>query len=648
VLPCALLLIATIFVLGPPLGRAFLSPAPHNDIWGQWIVQGLLRPEPTEHARYLIALAGPLLVSGGMLLLAGRRIHGRATYALATAGQALLVAFLLACLVYQHAHVGEFGREVYFTLPTLVVALVVAALMTGALQRRRTAKRIVRVARETSAKHAAAIVLAALFVGLWLLTAFNTDGTIERANYEVRVNIPWWIDEPGSLLGGHAPLVDFHAQYGQLWAYVAAAAMTLLGSSLAVYSGVMLAGTAGALAAAFATLRRLAGSSLAALALFLPFVATSFFLETGPLENRYGPANLFSLFPIRYGGPFLLLWLVVRRTARRVERPPVALFALAGLVTINNVEFGLPALGATLAALLWTAPSRSRTALARLAASTVAGLLAAVALVALLTLVVAGSLPHFGMLSTFPRIYGKEGLNMIPMPALGLHLVVYATFAAALVAATARALPGEGARDPEMTAALAWAGVFGLGAGSYFVGRSHPDVLIDLFSAWALTLSLLLIVVVRAVAQRSSRRPRAVELLVLAGFGLAVCSLAQTPTPWSQVQRLQRTAPFDRLAAQRSVIRRLTHRGEVVALLLGQGHRIAAEVGIDDVAPYSFIEAMMTRGQWEETIAALRAAHGRRIIVPARYVFPEQARWLIARGYRPYFQSSTVVALVGP
>jgi len=633
-------------VLGPPLGRALLAPPAASGIWERFVVEGLVRPEPTEHARYLVALSGPLLVCGAVLALRGRVVRGTTATALTGAAKALLVAFVVACLVYQYVHVGEFGRAAYFTLPTLLVALAFAAAAAVVLHAPRALARTAGVLRETAAKRAVAVALAALFVGAWLLSAYDTDGTIGLANYEMRINVPWWIDEAGALLDGHAPLVDFHAQYGQLWAYLSAGGMELLGASLAVYSAIMLAGTAGALAAVFATLRRLAGSSLGALALFLPFVATSFFVEAGPLANRYGPANLYSLFPMRYGGPFVLLWLVVRRVARGDGRPPVALFALGGLVAVNNAEFGVPALAGTLAALAWTAP-RSRAVLARLAASAAAGIAAAVVLVAALTLAVAGSLPHLGMLATFPRIYGSDGLNMLPMPVLGLHLVAYVTFSAALVVATVRALGRTGEHERALTAALAWAGVFGLGAGVYFVGRSHPDVLIDLFAAWALALVLLLVVAVRAIARRPSRRAGVVELLVLAGFGLAICSLAQTPTPWSQVERLERTASHDRLATTTELVARLTHRGEAVALLVGQGHRIAARLGLDDVAPYSFIDAMVTRRQWEETIAALRAAGGHRLIVPED-LFQEQADWLLEHGFRPYFRSARAIAFSRP
>lgn len=645
-LPCGLVLVATIMALGPPVGQALFAPPADSGVWREYLTAHYVRSEPTEHARYVLALLGPLLVSGGALLLAGRQMSSRLTPLLVTLARAALVAFVVAGVAYQQVHVygsaitgGSPERTVYLTPVTLAAAFAIALAAALALGRRDVVARLTTMARETVAKRIGATAVAALFVLVWLLSAYNTDATIRAANLDTRINVPFLIDESFAVLNGQSPLVDFHAQYGQLWAFVGAGGMALLGTSLGVYAAVMLAGTAGAMAAVFATFRRLTGTSLVALALFLPFVATSFFMEVGPPENRYGPANLFSLFPIRYGGPYLLLWLVVRR-ARNAGRPParelVGLFALAGLVAINNVEFGIPAFGATLAALIWTAPSRSAPALARLAASALAGLAVAIATVSALTLAVAGSLPHFGMLSTFPRIFAVDGFGMLPMPAFGLHLVVYVTLAAALVVATVRAVSGE--RDAALTGALAWSGVFGLGAGAYFAGRSHPHVLIDLFSAWSLALSLLLVVVVQAIASRAPRRPALVELLVLAGFGAMVCSLAQTPTPWSQLERLDRTTSQARRGALTRVVERLAQPGEPIALVFKQGHRIAYDAGVRNVAPYANIGSMMEREQWEQTIAALQRANGRVLVLPQQLLFQEQVDWLVGAGYQPFFR----------
>jgi len=640
-LPCALVLLGVVVLLGPPLGRALLEPTGADVFWRHYVVERVVRPEPTEHARYLLALLGPLLLAGCAFALARRTAPGHtAVRWLTLLSRAALVAFVVVCITYQERHLydasytGGVFRTTYFTPVTLVAATVFALLAATALGHPPTRDRLVRAARETPRRRAAAFAVAGVFAFLWLLSAFNTESSATILNGAVRGNIPFWIDESFAILDGHAPLVDFHAQYGQLWSYVAAGTMSVLGASLTVYALTMLAGASAALASLFATFRIVTRSSVAAVALFVPLVATGFFMESPPLDNRYGPSDLFSLFPMRYMGPYVLLWLLVRRVRRRSSAAPVALFAVAGLVAINNVEFGVPALVATIVALLLTLPERSRAGLLRLAGGVAAGLACAVALVAALTLAVAGSLPHFGMLTTFPRIYGVEGFGLLPAPPLGLHLVVYLTFAAALVVALLRSPRA----DPALTAALAWAGLFGLGAGSYFMGRSHPHVLIDLFSAWSLALGLLVVVVVHAHLRRASRWPTVSELLVLTGLGLAVCSLAQTPTPWSQVARLSEGLPAsepDLLPnVTRRVIAQMTHRGQHVAVLVKEGHRFAYEIGIDDVTPYANIESMLTIGQWREMLVALRAAHGTELIVPRERLLPENTAWLQRAGYR--------------
>ena len=642
-LPCALVLLLVILVLGPPLGRALLEPRGESTIWQHFYDLTAVRPEPVEQARYALALLGPLLASGAVLALARRRVRASLPPVATLLGQLALVGFVVWCVAYQRGFVYERaymggrppGSTVYFTLATLVAAVAIALLTALALSHRATVARLARATRETAARRAAAIVVAALFVLAYLLSAFNTDGTINIAHAALWDHMTFWSDEAFSILAGHAPLVDFHAQYGQLWAYVAAAGLKLLGASLGVYAAIMLAGTAGAMAAVLATFRRLAGSSLLALALFLPFVATSFFMKIGPPENRYSPAGLFSLFPMRYLGAYVLLWLVVRRLDRGAARQPLLLLLLAGLVLINNPEFGLPAFGATLAALVWTAPHRSAAAFGRLAASAAVGLAGAAAIVSVLTLAVGGSLPHFGMLLTFPRIFGAEGFGLLAMPPAGLHLVVYVTFAAALVVATVRVVGGD--EDRMLTGALAWAGVFGLGVGGYFLGRSHPHVLIDLFSAWALALALLAVVAVRAILRRPSRRPTPAELLVLVGVGVAACSIVQVPTPWSQIDRLGRTQPADvRIStAITDIVDQLTNKGEPVALLVKLGQRIAWELELEDVTPYANIDSMMTEEQWEETIAALERAGGRQVILAQETLFADQVDWLAEAGYRP-------------
>ena len=240
--------------------------------------------------------------------------------------------------------------------------------------------------------------------------------------------------------------------------------------------------------------------------------------------------------------------------------------------------------------------------------------------------------------------------------------------------ATVRAL--RGAHNRVLTGMLAWAGVFGLGAGFYWVGRSHPVALKYQFSAWALALALLTVVAVGELSAPRLRRGAATALLVLFGFGAMACSLAQTPTPWGQLQRLnapfvatyavpyaEPLAPSKDPQARRFVStladgpnRFVFRRGAPVAILLTTGHRVADAYGIVNVSPYTGIESLQTVQRVEATIAALRAAGGNTVILPDPLdpsILPILSRngfeLLTQRGLRPYVPGRTrPLALVWP
>jgi hypothetical protein len=178
--------------------------------------------------------------------------------------------------------------------------------------------------------------------------------------------------------------------------------------------------------------------------------------------------------------------------------------------------------------------------------------------------------------------------------------------------------------------------VFGLGSGSYFIGRSHPEALIATFSAWTLALALLTVAVITTIAEHPRRRPDVAMLAVLLGFGLAVCSLAQTPVPWSQIQRLD--APFLPTefstnenpfvpvpeAVTEQVVASLADgpshfvvkRGAPVAILLTNGHRVADAYGVVDVSPYTGTESMQIEERIDAALDALQKAGGNTVIVP--------------------------------
>jgi hypothetical protein len=665
-LPCALLAALAIALLGPPLGRVLHAGAPSYTLWRD--VRWAALPEPTEQARYLLALGAPVLFALATVaaMRRGLRLPARMVALGVPAVQALGLALVAVCVVVQERHRYEVPyyqatvvhRWRYFTPPTLAVAIALAAGALLALRSGAVRARTASWARDTRVRRIAAGAAAVALTLVWMLHAVNTDASILGTSPHEWQPATFTLDETYAVLNGRTPLVDFTAQYGSLWPYATALALLVFGKSFLTFSLAMCAITVVALLAVYGILRRVTHSALVALALYLPFLATSLFKVGGTNASRYTFGDYFGVFPLRYAGPYLVAWLLARRLERGwTTRTSLLLFTAAGLTILNNVEFGIAALGGCVAARLWTAARLDARALGRLAAEVAGGLLAASALLCLLTLARAGALPQLGRLTDYAREYTASGFGLLPLPgALGFHLVVYLTYVAAIGTATVRAL--EPAPDRVLTGMLAWCGVFGLGAGSYFMGRTHPELLIAMFSIWALTLALLTVAVVRRLAERP--RPSLAALATFAGMGLAVCSLAQVPPPWTQIDRLQAGAPSGPIqpgfppppqfgkaflpdASTRNFFTSGTG-GTRVAILLTTGHQIADAFGLVNVSRYTGMYAMPTRERLATVVRDLRRAGGTTLFLPDTYrqVYATLGRWGFQRsgGQVPWGETS--------
>jgi hypothetical protein len=621
-------------VLGGPLGSLLLAGHGHDTFLPEW--QPLLLPKRAEHGRYLIALAAPVLLAAATAVFARNppRLPPRTTRMLVVAAECAGAAFIVVCVwIQRHTAYGPANSyslesyphgfvQDYFTVPTLLVAAVLAGAATYVVRNEAVRDRLTRAlsnpGRRTAVVGGAVAVLA---TAIWILAGVNFDDTLRNASGATISNVKWPVDEAFAVLDGRTPLVNFTPQYGALWPFGTALVMSVLGATFSVFSLTMCAITALSLLAVFAVLRRVVGNALLALLLYLPFLATGFFAMQPPMVDRWGGLTSYSVFPLRYAGPFLLLWLIARHLDGARPRRAWPLFLLAGLVVLNNPNFGVPALGATLGALLWTAARPHGRGIARLLGDTLMGLSAAYALVAVLTLLRAGSPPRLSVLFLFSRIYGFDGFAQLPTPALGMDIVLYLTYAAAIGAGTVLAVRGDSRRL--LAGLLVWSGVFGLGIGSYYMGRTAPEALVTMFSAWALSLALLAVAVVGQIA-RSPRRPLAVaHVAVFLGMGVAACSLAQTPAPWTQIERLQRTAaPVDVAspALKRILVGYGGGRPEAIMNILG--HRTAYESGVVDVSPYVGILTAFTVQQVNAVLGALRDAGGRLLVLPTANAFP--------------------------
>jgi len=621
--PALAIAAAVVALLARPLGQLLFTP-PSYHYWAPELVV----PKPTVQAGYVLAVACVVAYACAIVVVRTRRtlepVWQRGIVGLT---QVALLAFL-AVAWYEQRNVvtGETARH-FFTLATVLVAAALAASMTvwiGALGRSGLPVRLraARVHASSSRMTAGACLgVAAVLTVIWLLPVVYTDRNVAFAPSDVLYLDRFFFDEATAVLNGRSPLVNM-ATYGAIWPYLTALPLTAFDGSFFGFSLLMAAISGTALLALYDVLRRVTTRPPAALALYVPLLATSLFTINklsvpGVGEVRYFSGNYFGIWPLRYAGPYLLAWLTVRWIGRRRPRrcATALLFMAAGLVVANNVEFGVAALAGTVAAAVCALRPLSGAQLRRLGHSVASGLAAALGLVCAFTLIRAGSLPQVDVITAYGRVFASGGYGNLPLPALGFHLVLTATFVAAVATAAARTR----ARDPELalTGMLAWSGIFGLGASIYFYAyRSHVFSVMHLFSAWVFALTLLVVAVVRA-SSRQRRWPTLPEIAVLLGFGLAVCSIAQIPQPWEELGRLRKTAseqPF-RDAAAAAAIKASTAPGEHVAIIDALGHRTAREAGVVSVASYTGLEQIGASEQMEDVLDLLEREGGRRVFV---------------------------------
>ena len=655
-IPCALLTYLAVNAVGPWLGdRLFPAHSAFHFLGST--------PDPRAHATevgaFLVSLAGPILLALTIVWLARRRRALPQAVAIGAVAltQAALIVVIAACIQGQRR--PQFGFD-YFSTRTIAVSAAIAVVLLLASRSPRLHRLFGQRAAERRRVQLAIGAVAVVVTVSWLLPAVQTERSITNALDITREQMGFAIDESFAVLNGLTPFVTFTPQHGGVWAYLVAALLLVVGKSMLAYTTVMASATTVVFLATFGVLRRVTRNSLAALLLFVPFLATTLFPTGENHERLVSLATFFAYYPMRYGGPLIVGWLTARYLSAPERRRPWPAFALAGIVVMNSPAMGVVAAGAALAALLWAKWPGDRAEARSLATHVVGGFTAGVALIAVVTLIRSGSLPHVGQLTEYTRMRALNGLAGVPLPSLrGLPLVIYGTFGAAIATATALTIGSR--RDPVLAGMLAWVGVYGLGSAVYYVAG---EGLVTSFSAWALAVGLLAVAAFRSLATGGVRRQVAPALVIFFGLGLTACSIAQFPAaPWRQVQRLRSPTlgspgngypvpPVEADVARHLVSiadgphRFVVRRGAPVALFSTQGHRIADEFGVRDVMPYSGYYTLQTVEQVERTLDALRDAGGNTVSVQqATEIYI--TRILVRRGFailtddglrRPHFE----------
>lgn len=183
-------------------------------------------------------------------------------------------------------------------------------------------------------------------------------------------------------------------------------------------------------------------------------------------------ANSYPPTAVRYVGPLVLLAVLLwcQRRLRDGWRADVVVGLLAGVVALDNADFGVPAAAAAvLVRLLATREGR-----ARCAGRTVAGASVPFALACLVTGLAPTAMVRGWLF--FPLQFGARGFFNVPAPVLGPWAVT-ATLAAALaVLAAARLERADDERQRSIACACLFVAVWTAGSLSYVTGRSYAQV----------------------------------------------------------------------------------------------------------------------------------------------------------------------------
>ena len=415
--------------LAPQLAR--LYPEPVHDVFSLWRTTVL--PEPLEETRSILALGTPFVVAAAIIAFGTPGAPSRSLNRLIVPAQAAAIVLLVAAVLKQPRQSGfliDYFQPYLLSVPNLVAGVVIGILLTVGTLRwsGRLPEAISRSASRLKGGSALPLGIAVVATAVFLLPAVVTDATVGHAGPLASGHIPVQAEDYLAAVNGRTPLVDYIAQYANLLPLLLEPVLKTFHSSLTSVSIALCTLSAIALLSIFGVFRVVTRGSWTALALFLPFLALALFPwnDNGPYRNF--DANYYGILPGRLLGPFVLAWLCAVSTRRRI--PTWALFGFGGLVSINNIEFGLPALLALLAA---TAMGSERVRLdprrlGRFAVEAAAGLVGAVVIVCAVILLRAGELPNPTLLTYFNRLFLRDSFGLVPMPTLGLHWALYATY----------------------------------------------------------------------------------------------------------------------------------------------------------------------------------------------------------------------------
>jgi hypothetical protein len=595
-------------------------------------------PEPVEQTAYVLAVAVPvvLMCSAIVLLRLARVFEREERRALWVAAAAVVAQLLLVgCVGYALAYESEhpWAVPLHRVMPAQTVLVLCLAGWLALRWQPLSWKARWASARPVLSKWPGlAWLVAAGWAVVRLLEQVFTDRDAVQMPSVEGVHLPFQMGEFAAAANGRVPLVDFHSQYVNLLGLLLRPVFSLTGFNITTFTSAMAALSLVGFWLIYRVFVRVTGSSWVGLLLFVPWLGVSLVNMEPDGSGRMSAFSYYAVGPMRYLGVFVLAYGTAYYLAAPRLRRLVVVSCVAGLVVLNNLDFGVPAAaGLWASALLFPPPGQTGIRQALRASGVVVG---GVALAFAVCWVVArltwGSWPHAGALIEYQRAFAVLGFFMLRMPQVGLYWAVYATFMVAVLYAvfvrfseSAAAFP---CRRRLSVGMLAYGGVAGLGSGAYYVGRSHPAVLVALYPAWAFAAALLAHRVVGDVrAAEQSRRERGYSVYAIpaaAVLGLWCWLLPfvlEVPVVRGQISRLvYRRGGLVDLWPERaaSLINTYVHKGEATVILYRDAHWLALRASVNNLCPFADPDSVLLKAQLDpvfESIGRLPRHH--------RYVF---------------------------
>jgi hypothetical protein len=609
----------------------------------------LCSPHPLKQMRYLLAIVAiPLTFFGVPLWFERWKPHsnhkrlGRG-FALGAIG----IQILLTLLIFR-LWMSQIGICVYFSTSQVAFSLAAATGLLGLLFFRTLSPEARWNFYVPNWSQKIVWTLAVALTGIALMPSVYTDGNLLKAHGIVVSHFYTTYGEFSAILNGKTSLVDYYPQYQNLLSYLTLPIFKLFGLSTLSYTLTMAFLSFVGMLAIFKVFRKLTQSSWKAFALYISFLSISFYPSSYPqLLNSF---NYYAMWPLRYFLPSVCAYFLVRTLASPTRMKIVLFSFFCSLTALNNLDFGIPTWVGCLAALLATTEVpffKNLRPHLRILTYFLVGTLGALLSFYLGTWLRSGQVPDFLGLIQFQSIFALHGFNMMDTPRYGLHGVIFLTYIAALLMGISSwfTSPPRSSQDRQSIGLLFFCAIFGCGTFMYYLGRSHPLVLITLFPGWAFAGMIVLWNFIRPFFEKPQMARRRIAFSVLpAALLFFHYALFLSVLPWVESPIIESKRFFihsdDLKATQQkfvNYVKQKTHQNEEVTLLFPDGEGIAREAGVKNQFLYNSHYSLILKKQVQKVILELDAHQIKKVVgaFPPHYIiFKELKDGLKEIGFR--------------